>query len=89
MVIGREYGDPMFVDGGAGLKVRNGHADAEPPGFVAPGDDTAVVVAEDYDGLVPEIGSECPLAGAVKAIAVDDGVHISFLGIAGAVRPEP
>jgi len=75
MVVGGEYGDPMLVDNGPVLKIRDGHSDTEPPGFIAPGNDTAVVVAEDDDGLVPEVGPEDALAAAVKAIAIDYRLH--------------
>ena len=58
-----------------GLEIGDCHGYAQYPGLVAPRDDTAIVVAEYDDGLVPEIGPEDPLAGAVEAIAVDYSLH--------------
>jgi len=75
MVIGGEYGDIVFLDGMPGLEIGDGHAYTQPPGLIAARDDAAVVVAEYDDGLVPEIGPEDPLAGAVEAIAVDYSLH--------------
>jgi hypothetical protein len=75
MVIGGEYGDIVFLDGMPGLEIGDGHAYAQLLSLIAPRDDTAIVVAEYDDRLVPEIGPEDPLAGAVEAIAVDYGFH--------------
>jgi hypothetical protein len=79
MVIGGEYGDIVFFDAVPGLEIGDGHANAELPGFIAPRDDTAIVVAEYDDRLVPEIGPEDPLTGAVETIAVDYSLHNAWI----------
>ena len=76
MVVGGKYGDLIFFNKMAGLEIRNCHTQPKLPGFVAAGNDAAVVVAEHGHGVVPEIRPEDPLAGAVKAVAIDDGFHI-------------
>jgi hypothetical protein len=76
MIVGGEYGDAMFFDDGPGLEIGTCHGDAEFPGLIAAGDDATIVIAEDDDGLVPEIGAKDPFAGAVEAVTIDDRFHI-------------
>src|SRR5580698_3341580 len=76
MIVGGEHGNAIFFNEMPGLKIRDGHAYTQLTRFVTAGNDTAVVVAEHCDRFVPEIGPEDPLTGAVKAIAVDDRLHI-------------
>lgn len=56
------------MDGGA-------HGDAECFGLFCPGDDAAVVVGEDDDGAVFEVGAVHAFAGGVEAVAVNECVH--------------
>jgi hypothetical protein len=75
MIIGREYGDLVLFYNMPGLEIRDGHADAHFSGFVAAGDDAAIIIAEHSNGPVPEIGPEYPLTGAIEAVTVYDGFH--------------
>jgi hypothetical protein len=78
VIVGGEYSHLMLVDGMTYLEIRDSHTYPQSSGLITPGDDTTVVVAEDSNGFIPEIGPEYPLAGAVEAVAIDDGVHESF-----------
>jgi len=75
MIVGGEHGNTIFFNEMPGLKIRDGHAYTQLTSFVTAGNDTAIVVAEHGDRLVPEIGPKDPLTGTVKAIAVDDSLH--------------
>jgi hypothetical protein len=75
VVVGGEHGNSVLFNEMPGLKIRDGHAYAQLAGFITAGNDAAVVVAEHRNRLVPEIGPEEPLTGAIKAIAVDDRLH--------------
>lgn len=52
------------------LEVRLAHFD-EWLGVVAPGDDTAIVVAQQHYGHLRRVGTEYPLATGIEAVAVD------------------
>lgn len=52
------------------LEIRLAHLD-EGLRIVAAGDHTAVVVAEDYDRRLGQIGPEYALTAGVKAVAID------------------
>src|SRR5438552_810426 len=79
MIVRREDGDSVLFNDVPRLKIRHGHADAQFPGFVAARNDTAIVIAENCNGFIPEIRPEHPLAAAVKTITIDDRFHYELM----------
>jgi hypothetical protein len=75
MIVGREYGDIVLFNDRPRLEIRDRHPYSQFPRFVAAGDDTAVIIAEHYDRLVPEIRPEYPFTGAIEAVAIDNSGH--------------
>lgn len=57
------------------LEVGNPHLDPNGFGFVAPRNDAAVVVAQNYDRAATERRVETPLAAYVEIIRVNESDH--------------
>ena len=59
----------------ADFKPGRAHLDAQRFCFVAAGNGTAIVVGEDNNGLVVQIGTKDPLAAHIEVIAIDQCKH--------------
>ena len=70
-VVGRVEYDAVFFDQVANLEDGHAHRDAEGLDFIGTGDDTAVVVAHNDNGVMLQTRIKDPLAGNVKIITVN------------------
>ena len=75
VVVAAEHGHTVLLEYILNLVDRASHLDAQRFGFVAAGNDATIVIAQNHDGLVAEVGVEHPFARSIKIIAVDDGIH--------------
>src|SRR5437773_12292979 len=57
------------------LIIRCRHTNTQSFCFVGAGNNAPIIIAEDNDRLVPEVGLKHSLAGAIKAIAINNGLH--------------
>jgi hypothetical protein len=73
-VVGAEGVDAGF-EFGAGQVPDFTHSDAASLGFGGAGNDAAVVVGKDNDGLAFQLGLENAFAGAVERVAINEGEH--------------
>jgi hypothetical protein len=65
----------MLLNKRFGLKVRNGHFYTGCFGFVAAGNNTAIIIAQYHYRLLLQIGSEQPLARTIEAVAINNCFH--------------
>lgn len=68
--VGGEAFDVCAVDDVFYFKEWGAHGDAEGFGFVGAGDDAAIVIGEDDDGMVLQVRVEEPFAGYEEVVAV-------------------
>jgi meiotically up-regulated gene 157 (Mug157) protein len=57
------------------FKQRRTHINACTLGFIAAGNDTAIVVAQYHNGLVVQIRSEQAFARTIKTVTINNGKH--------------
>lgn len=67
------------------LEIGDAHFDADVFGFAGAGDDAAIIVTQDDDGLLFEFRAINSFAGAIEVIAVNQGKHEWDSGLAGGV----
>lgn len=72
-VVGGEGDDVVFFYYGLALEEGLAHFNTEGFGFLAAGDDAAVVVGEDHQRAAFEFGVEDALAGGVEIVAIHQG----------------
>ena len=69
-IVGGERDNAVLLEFVLDLKIRFAHFD-EGFSVVAPGDDTAIVIAQHYDGHLRQVGPEYSFAAGIEAVAVD------------------
>lgn len=85
-VVAGEEDDTMGFFQGFDLEIGCAHGDAERLEFGGAGDDAAVVIAEDGNGLSGEARVEDAFAGNEEIVAVDKSEHVEVIGIRGWLR---